>query len=132
MRTSEYRDAMKHMRRLIGLTALLFLPVSHAGTVSAAQVSVTQELHVTAVVPMHRDIVLDRNGTITRITSNTTEDVLPTVYRSSIDPANQIELSDRLYQQYRKHVPEGTAKYGILYEDTSIIALISLRSSLDS
>lgn len=95
------------------------------------QVSVTQELHVTAKVAPKRRIVIDASGRITQIISNTTEDVLPDVFLYDIAPRNRQELTDRLYEEYRSHVPEGTAKYGILYDradpTTGDIASILLR-----
>lgn len=83
-----------------------------------------QELHVQAIVPHHRDIVLDHTGRIVRIFSNTAEDVRPTVYVGSIAPKNKKPLTDKLYGQYRRHVPEGTAAYGVLYERSLPVSLL--------
>lgn len=98
------------------MVATLIMPLAHAGHVSAEQVSITQELHVTAEVPHHRDIVIDRRGNILSITSNTTQDVLPDMYLLSQEPANKKLLSDALYKTYRTHVPVGADKIGVLYK----------------
>lgn len=106
---------MKQMGRLTSLIAALLLPLLISGQALAAANSITQELTVTAVVPAHRDIITDRNGDIVRITSNTKDDVVPDVYLEDTIPENKRPLTAELYAQYRDHVPEGTARYGVLY-----------------
>src|SRR5689334_4660334 len=107
-------------RRILVLLSLV-TPLLFSGSVMAAAEpespgSVVQELHVKAEVLEHRDIILDNRGQILRIISNTLQDVTPVVYVSDTIPENQRPLTDELYQQYRRLVPEGTAKYGTLYE----------------
>lgn len=97
------------------MTALL-IPIFIAGHVSANPVTITQEITVTAVVPAHRDIVLDNKGNITAVYSNTLEDVTPTAYRLAIASGNEVPLTPELYAAYRQAVPAGTAKYGVLYQ----------------
>lgn len=78
----------------------------------------TQELIVTATVTPKRRIVVDTAGRIVRIVSNTTEDVRPDVYTFDIAPRNATKLTDGIYKEYRRLVPEGTGSAGILYDRT--------------
>ena len=83
--------------------------------------SVTQEIKVTAIVPHHRDIVVSAQGEILSISSNTPQDVVPDVYVGSVSDSTERSLTPELYEQYRKYVPVGTAKYGNLYSKDSLI-----------
>jgi hypothetical protein len=114
---------MKHLGRLL-IVPVLAIAVLATGQATAKQ-PITQELHVTAVVPAHRDIVVDHNGTIQEITSNTLEDVTPTVYYREVQPDNRRILTSELYKEYRAYVPEGTAKYGVLYKQDILTALLA-------
>jgi hypothetical protein len=116
---------MKHMRRLIGFIIALLIPLGISAPVFAETQSVSVQITVTAVVPSHRDIILDKNGNITEIDSNTKEDVTPDAYIGSAKPENKVPLTDDLFGQYRQHVPEGTAKYGVLYKRPIIQTLTS-------
>lgn len=116
---------MKHIREAILLAIVFALPFVVNGHVSAASDQVVQELHVTAKVPHHRDIVIDNTGNITHIYSNTKQDVKPDVYLGSVEPKNKKPLTDKLYKQYRKHVPTGTAEYGILYQKGIPVSLFN-------
>lgn len=111
---------MKQLRRLIPLFIALTVPFITSGQTFAASPSdngsITQEIKVSAVVPHHRDIVIDYAGNIMQVKSNTPQDVTPTVYLGRVAPENQQPLTDELYRQYRQHVPEGTAKAGVLYQ----------------
>jgi hypothetical protein len=113
---------MKHKRNQISAAiALLFTLAgsmvwhgnAHAQTARGG--SITQELHVSARIPAHRDIILDVSGRIIQISSNTSEDVTPQVYLLEGTPKNRRPLTAELYKEYRRSVPEGTAKYGVLY-----------------
>lgn len=93
------------------------LPVSEAARQTPARtLSSSQELTVTAVVPAHRDIIVDNRGKILTITSNTLEDITPKVFLGSVTPENEQVLTPELLQEYRRLVPENTAQYGKLYE----------------
>jgi hypothetical protein len=107
---------MKQFRRLLALVLTFSIIVGSTIPVAAESLPSTQEIKVTAVVPSHRDIVLDNKGRITQITSNTLEDVTPGVYAGDIRPQNKKDLTPALMTEYRKYVPDGTAKYGTLYE----------------
>lgn len=107
---------MKHIRGVLLLAVVLAMPMALGGQVSAASEQSVQELRVTAKVPHRRDIVIDHGGNITQIVSNTKQDVTPSVYLGAINSGNKKPLTDRVYKQYRKHVPKGTAEYGMLYQ----------------
>jgi hypothetical protein len=116
---------MKHMRRLFGIIIALLIPLGVSAPVFAETQSVSVEITVTAVVPSHRDIIVDKNGAILEIDSNTKEDVMPDVYLNKVAPENKQTLSPEMYAEYRQHVPEGTAKYGVLYKPSPISTLLS-------
>lgn len=116
---------MKQWIRIFSVLAVLAAPIAGSAQIGSAAplpapaahtVTVTQELHITAIVPAHRDIILDTAGNISKIISNTPEDVTPDVYLLDTIPANKRPLTDDLYKQYRKLVSYGTAKYGVLYQ----------------
>lgn len=116
---------MKQVRNIIVLSMALMLPLVSGGTVAVAE-SITHEIQVTAIVPARRDILVDKKGQIVQITSNTTEDVTPTVYAGNVSEKNKQQLTAEIYEQYREHIPEGTAKYGILYQRT-VISMLSVK-----
>lgn len=118
---------MKHGRYLFlaALAACLtLLPAAQAAAASEtgavttppARQSITREIHVQAKVLGHRDIIVDLSGNITKILSNTPEDVTPVVYSLDTVPENQRPLTDDILKAYRRLVPVGTAKYGVLYD----------------
>ena len=119
---------MEYVRSIILLAVVLALPLICSDAVVAASETVTQELRVTAKVPHHRDIIVDKNGIIVEISSNTKEDVRPTVYLERMEPKNKKPLTDKLYRQYRKYVPEGTAAYGVLYQRGLPVSLLNKAS----
>lgn len=116
-----YAGSMQQWRQVTSLIIALAVPLVFGGQVSAAGQSIAQELQVTATVPHHRDIIVDSTGNILEITSNTPEDVEPKVYFESVSDTNRRPLTPELYKQYREFVPEGTAKYGVLYQRTILM-----------
>lgn len=121
---------MKQYRSIFILVLVLLTPIATVGTASAAQVSVVQELHVTArVLPMRR-VIVDANGQIQQIISNTAEDVTPTVYFGRDTDANKIPLTDDVQQQYQSLVPQGSGKAGILYTRSLITSQSPIKSSV--
>jgi hypothetical protein len=123
---------MQTLRRVTGFMIALLIPFGVSAPVFADSQSITQEIHVTAVVPSHRDIVLDYRGNISQIFSNTKDDVTPDAYRGSVSPGNKRPLSPELYAQYRKLVPVGTARYGTLYKRPVVADLLSTKGQLTS
>lgn len=113
-----YTAYMKYGRRIISLITALLLPFLISGQVLAATKTVSGEITITAVVPAHRDIILDNAGRIQEIDSNTTEDVTPVAYRRAAIPGNQVPVTAELMAAYRSLVPAGTAKTGVLYRQS--------------
>lgn len=109
---------------IIGFIAALSVPLFSGGQVFAETLTAAQEITVTAIVPPHRDIILDNAGRIVEIDSNTKEDVAPTPYHLAATPPNQIPLTPELLAAYRQLVPVGTATYGVLYKQ-SPLAVVS-------
>jgi hypothetical protein len=101
-------------------------------TPPGASNAISRELHVKARVLGHRDIVLDLGGNISKIISNTPDDVTPDVYSLDTVAENQQPLTDELMREYRRLVPAGTAKYGILYDRQAAAARTTAISSIVS
>jgi hypothetical protein len=110
----------------------MIVPLLLGGQVFAASESITQQITVTAIVPSHRDIILDKKGQIVEIDSNTKEDVTPDVYAGSYSDAHKQPLTDEVYAEYRTHVPAGTAKYGVLYKRPIAVLATSSKPSVSA
>lgn len=109
---------MQYIKRVAFMLTALAVPLLYGdSSLAAPTTSVTQELKVTARVLTVRHIILNQQGDIIRITSNTLEDIVPTAYISNDASSNRIPLSDSVYSEYRVYVPIGTAQYGVLYEN---------------
>lgn len=113
------------MRRFIGLIIALLIPLGLSAPVFAETESIGIQITVTAVVPSHRDIIIDKNGNILEIDSNTKEDVMPDVYLNKATPENKQPLTPDLYNEYRSHVPAGTDTYGVLYKRPAYTTILS-------
>jgi len=70
------------------------------GTVSADTLSVSQTIHITGVVPPMRNIVVDSQGNILEITSNTPENVTPNVFLGSMQEGNETSLTAAILKDY--------------------------------
>lgn len=57
-------------------------------------------IHLTGVVPPMRFIVVDRQGDITEITSNTLEDVKPKVFLGSLQSGVELPLTPELQSDF--------------------------------
>ncbi len=112
---------------LIGLAVAA--PLALGSRVDAATVSVSREIHVTAIVAHTRTVIVDETNRIIEIASNTEEDVKPTIYMTKPSKENKRELTDDLYKQYRRLIPEGTAKVGILYRPVQTVLKHETRPS---
>ena len=89
-----------------------------AGGADASTITVEQELTVTAKILPKRMVLVDPAGHIQSVVSNTSEDVMPEIYRGSISPDNRIDSDDRIMADYRRLAKPETAKAGVLYERT--------------
>ena len=111
---------MKLLVSILVLTifgALAFMPAP----VSASTPKYNNKLKVTGVVLPAQYIIVDEQGTILEISSNTTQDVKPRVYLHTIHKDNVRPLTSEIYRQYRRIVPPGQAKVGVLYQHAPIV-----------
>lgn len=116
---------MKILRGALILVVLAFTAVLSGGSVSAASEAATGQIRVKARVLPHHTITLDEQGAIKQIASNTTEDVTePRVYLLTPVAVNQQPLTPEIYEEYRRLVPPGTSKVGILYEHSPLADLL--------
>lgn len=83
--------------------------------------AVVQEVHVTAIVPPMRHIIISTTGQILRITSNTAQDVTPVVYIGNDIQTNERPLTQALFERYRELVPSGSDKVGVLYSSQTLL-----------
>jgi hypothetical protein len=67
------------------------------------------------VMPKHT-VIVDSNDTIKEISSNTQEEVMPTIYRERVAPEAQVVLSEGIYNQYKKLTENNNGKTGVLYK----------------
>ena len=105
------------MRVLGIISALLFMQLLVPQTVVDAEaVPPKQQLHTSGRVVASQSIIVDDQGTIIQILSNTTEDVVPKVYLLTIGSSTQQPMTADIFAQYRKHVPEGKSRVGVLYQ----------------
>lgn len=107
------------MKQLLGVLMLLasFVAVNSAsGRVSANVFNPENKIHVYGKVVASQQITLDGAGDIILITSNSTEEVVPRVFNGTVSKASEVPLTDEIYREYRKLVPEGQATIGVLYE----------------
>jgi hypothetical protein len=98
-----------------GLLALLCAAALFWAAPAHAQTSVSQQIQVNGVIMPARYIIIDDQGEIRQILSNTSEAVQPTVYQNSIATHNQRSLTTELMDQYTGLLPTKTGA-GILYE----------------
>jgi len=78
--------------------AIVFVLLPFA-TVSADSVSISQQIHLTGIVPPMRFIVVNGQGAITEITSNTPENVTPKVMLGSLQGA-ELPLTPELLKEF--------------------------------
>lgn len=102
---------MKAVGVLLAFLGVLFLwtaPVS-------AQTSASGKITVRGVIAPARYVILDDNGEIKQILSNTTESVQPTVYLNSLSQENQKPLNSEVLSEYNQLLPKN-AGIGELYK----------------
>jgi hypothetical protein len=93
-----------------------FLLVKPAEVSAATPFNPENKIYVYGKVLAKHTVVINDRDTIVSIKSNTTEDVLPTIYRGKVSKENLVPTSDALYAEYRALVPSGTSRVGDLYE----------------
>lgn len=91
---------------------VLVLPAS----ASAQTITRTQKVVLNAVVLPAQYIIINDQGQITEVDSNSSIQALPQVYLGSIKPANARPLTPQLYLAYQNLVPKTSLAAGILYK----------------
>lgn len=105
------------MKLLGGLLVLVLFGVTLLPRDAAAKVpEYNHQLQVTGVVLPAQHIVVDDEGVILQILSNTKKDVTPKVYTGKISKEALTTMTPEIYEQYRQIVPEGRSRVGTLYE----------------
>lgn len=117
------------MSVLRGIFILAVLAVAPAAPVEAATPTTVAarggQLEVKArVLPVHT-IIVDEQGIIEQIFSNTPKDnATPRVYRVSIAAANEQPITPQVDAAYRRLVPAGQSRIGLLYERNPLTAML--------
>jgi hypothetical protein len=122
---------MRVLRMLsIVISVLVFLHSS--AVVKAAPSSNNNQLQVTARVRSAHHVIIDSEGNVIEILSNTTEDVIPKVYLEKISSETEQPLTDEIMQHYRKLVPLGKSKIGVLYRKSILDSSLKIESDLQA
>jgi hypothetical protein len=88
------------VRKCVGVLFFVWVFLLCPSLVSADVIGTGQITVQGIVPPMHYVIVNDQNQ-ITEVTSNTTTDVQPTVYRNKMLTINEMNLSSTVSQEYK-------------------------------
>jgi hypothetical protein len=109
------------MKQVAGFLVLVSVFVfSLAGQASAETVSISQQIIVQAKVLPAQYIIINSSNKITQIDSNTDQDITPKVYLGKVAAGNERQLTDEIYQEYRKLVPAGKMRVGTLYKQKKV------------
>ena len=107
------------MRRVLAALLCAAFVLAFSGTTFADServILVSQQITITATVLPARYVIVDKDGSITRITSNTDEAVAPRTYREAIKPGNEATLSPIAQKQYEQVINSAVNKVGVLYD----------------
>jgi hypothetical protein len=105
-------------RRLLlslAISFFCFIAVIFRG-VAAETISISRETKLTAVVLPARTIITDQQNQITKIISNTPENITPVVYKNTVGEGRQQALTDDVYSQYKRLLARSSSKIGVIYE----------------
>ncbi|GAC1502600.1 MAG: hypothetical protein NVS1B10_07430 [Candidatus Saccharimonadales bacterium] len=80
-----------------------------------AQTSGTVQIQVRGVVAPARYVVIDNNNIIKSITSNTKDNVVPSVYLNSIKLSNSVQLTSIIASRYRIALAQTNQGIGLIY-----------------
>ena len=115
---------MKQWRIGLIILAAVAVPVIGNATTSAQRFVVSEPIYITArVLPTHT-VIVNEQGIITEIISNTTEDVIPKVFVNESLKENERPLTPEIYEQYKDLVSPGESRIGTLYERESLLSLL--------
>ena len=94
---------------LLLVCSLIMVPVS----VRAETVSMSAQFTVHAAIAPARSIIVNDDGKMTKIYSNTTQDVVPDVYVGDID-GKPLPLTPELQSQYATSIAAADTKIGLI------------------
>jgi hypothetical protein len=107
---------MRLLGAILGVMAAAVVLISGQST-SAEPVALIQQLEVKGRVLPYHTLIVDENGVLIRILSNTEEnDAALRVFLGNVAAKNRLPLAEKTYSQYRQLVPEGFSRIGVLYE----------------
>ncbi|MGH9856501.1 MAG: hypothetical protein ACRD4B_01535, partial [Acidobacteriota bacterium] len=107
---------MRRLGVLPVLLAILLSLVMFSGTAKAQSPTYNNQIQVTGIVLPAQHIIIDRQGNIIEILSNTGKDVTPKVYLNNISKESIRELTPEIYERYQELVPKGHSHVGTLYK----------------
>ena len=81
-----------------------------------AQFNPENKIYVYGVVLPKHHVIIDENGQIQEIISNTSEDVTPDIYVGKIAKESQVVLTPEVLAQYNQLVAKGSSHVGTLYK----------------
>lgn len=114
-------------RVLAGLAAITMtltfngfcVPAAHAQGTDTSRtyeyIVYNDTIHVNGKVLPARHAVVNMEGEIIEIASNTYEDAEPKFYLNHVSKESEVRVSERFYEEFKTLVPDGTSKPGILY-----------------
>lgn len=113
---------MKMVRNILGIFALACISVLPMQAASAESVVVDGgNVTVQAQVLRTHYILIDEQGHITQIASNTTEEAKPRVFFLKEVHGNERAMTEDVYQQYKAILPTGKSdKVGIVYQRSEL------------
>lgn len=104
---------MCFMRKNLGATLFIFAFVAMWSVpVSAQTITVSQTITITARVAPTRSIVVNEQGVMTKIYSNTSDNVAPKVYLYDV-PGKELPLTSALLQQYNEVIKQQKHVIGV-------------------
>jgi hypothetical protein len=116
---------MKYLGAIFVLViiAAFALPTEHA-TAEPMQVSGGQIRVLARVLPTHY-IIVDHQGIITEIASNTDGPATPRVFLTDVALGQEQPYTSAVQEQYETLVPNGLGHIGILYRYSSLLPLFN-------
>lgn len=108
--------------RILGLISAFVFVLAVIAGINPGQVSAIRQpkhntqLQVTGIVLPAQHVIVDEQGKIIKILSNTNKDVVPKFYVSEISKETMFKPTSGQLEKYRQLVPKGTANVGTIYE----------------
>lgn len=105
--------------KLLGVLVLVFSASFVSSPFASADVTYSQKIEVHAVIAPARYIILNQQGQISQILSNTKQPVQPTVYKEAIKTENLTYLTADIESQYVTLLNGNINSIGVLYKTPS-------------